>query len=495
MKLQCYGKAGIFIFGVIFFLTTNIFASSEIINDEFSLGLLDNRIWQGVLVDMIYQEKGILFGNKGQLLTRISLPPQIIIKGRAEVGCIPGDQFSIYLRTDGSFRNGIVVEFKVGGDWPENAFVGKNIHLYEIGGHRVEADCPIQAYTTYDFKIVDDSTNVILYFNNLNTPLLTLATTKRSGYKLGFLKNGSTTPDTELFSLIVTTDTDSQLINNQSETTNFTVHSENFSQPILSSNNYVNLTVGKGEIISIDHIGVVLRTDDGNYPRIKWEQLGKDDLSILLATPKVFAALTTFGSTKTVFNPAANYNSSTFEQQLRMIWFRGNSLVGRIQARLMIFELFKKYQESRANFINDVVQGDEYFAASKGLTVSASQAYHNWAEASEYESAKDWVDNHPGDLSRYSEQAVSTVNKDWQNPNVQNRTKAGNEWAATTTTMQQLSDSGKKYWSMAQAPGSDMFLYIGELNSFGFALNTKIPLLAIPAINVPEEISAELNSK
>jgi hypothetical protein len=485
-----------FLAGITIFVAgqTQVLASSEIISDEFSVGLLDSRIWEGVLVSMDYENKGVVFGEKGQLLTRISLPPKVIIKGRVQPGCISGDQFSTYLRTDGSFRNGIVVEFKLGGGWPENAFGGKNIQLYEAGGNRVEADYPIQAYATYDFKIVDNSTNVVLYLNDLNKPLLTLATAKRFGYRLGFLKNGSTTPDTELYNLDVTVEADSSLTNAPFETTNITTALENLPQVSLSSNNYVKITGGEGELILVDSDGVLLRGEDSHYDKIKWEQISDDDMRVLLLMPKIFSAVAAFGSAK--FNPDLgsknNYDPSILEQSLRALWSRGNSLQGRIKARLTVFDFFQKYNESRANFLKYKYSGEILRAASKSLATRESQAWHNSMNASEYEDAENWVTYHPGDLSDYSRQAFGIINANiGKNPDSASADKDLNKIIDLTTKFDAQS---KSFWSLAQPAGSDMFLYANKLNAIGFTINTKAPFLAIPTINIPQEIVAELNS-
>jgi hypothetical protein len=404
-----------FLAGITIFVAgqTQVLASSEIISDEFSVGLLDSRIWEGVLVSMDYENKGVVFGEKGQLLTRISLPPKVIIKGRVQPGCISGDQFSTYLRTDGSFRNGIVVEFKLGGGWPENAFGGKNIQLYEAGGNRVEADYPIQAYATYDFKIVD---------------------------------------------------------------------------------NYVKITGGEGELILVDSDGVLLRGEDSHYDKIKWEQISDDDMRVLLLMPKIFSAVAAFGSAK--FNPDLgsknNYDPSILEQSLRALWSRGNSLQGRIKARLTVFDFFQKYNESRANFLKYKYSGEILRAASKSLATRESQAWHNSMNASEYEDAENWVTYHPGDLSDYSRQAFGIINANiGKNPDSASADKDLNKIIDLTTKFDAQS---KSFWSLAQPAGSDMFLYANKLNAIGFTINTKAPFLAIPTINIPQEIVAELNS-
>ena len=504
-------------------------AASEIIHEEFSLGLLDGRIWYASAPFMDSQitevhdlsRNYVMFENRGRLLTKINLPPRFVAQGRFNPGSgTPYDQFAIYLRTDGatdnktgSFKNGIVAEFQVFGD--------KNIHLYEVGGMRRETSFSMRQFTAYNFKIVDNATNVILYLDNLNAPLLTLNTIRRVGNRMGFQNSegryGGILPNTpiqniqfdpnlaanaiaiaELDSLTVSTGEDESIAfnstNSQTDATGLTV-SDVVPQVVLSSNNYVTTAAGKRELVAVDIPGLVLKNEVGEYNRFAWGKVNDSDLKACLTAPKLFNAVTSFGAkTKPGFKNC--YAASGFERRLRNIWSQGKTLQERIKTRLEIFEAFRKYNESRASFLYYGYQGDAWLAASKGNANFQDRAWKNWEMADENFNAN----NDIRDPGRHGEEALKIVNRysaehgAYPGQASDDLRKASVQLGQASQRTAQSQLAGQKSWALAQSSGNKMFFYIDELNASGFTLNAKLPFLAIPSLNIPQEIVAELNS-
>src|SRR4051812_605796 len=66
-------------------------------------------------------------------------------------------------------------------------------------------------------------------------------------------------------------------------------------QGALFTNNFVELTAAKGELIHFNNEGIVLKSEDGKIqPRLEWLALTDFDCKGLLLTPKLFSAVTSF---------------------------------------------------------------------------------------------------------------------------------------------------------------------------------------------------------
>jgi hypothetical protein len=186
-------------FSVVFLASTAL-ANATLISDGFDDTVVDPAVWQisSPFGDSSVSESGgaAIFSNRGRLLSLSNLPTIIEVTGQFTITGNVRDQFGVVIRTDGSatnsfgaFDKGIGFYFHIQNDLGNTS---SNVNV-------VRGDFPNAAVTLasttfalalntpYTFRITDDGTNVALYLNDLNTPLLAATDSTVFGTRLGML--------------------------------------------------------------------------------------------------------------------------------------------------------------------------------------------------------------------------------------------------------------------------------------------------------------------
>lgn len=180
------------IFGVALCVLLACGAKAQLLYDDFNDGVLDTNKWHVETVwynSEMYETNGeAVFVNRGDLTTKATMPAGVVVEGRVRLTGSDHDVFNIRLRsTDDALAstNCVIAQFAI----RDNDFgpLGvNNIAIYGTsGGGLVKASYPFSMNTYYLFKVVDDSTNVTIFLNNTNTPVVSLQITNRSGFKIG----------------------------------------------------------------------------------------------------------------------------------------------------------------------------------------------------------------------------------------------------------------------------------------------------------------------
>lgn len=180
-------------------LPTKVFSQAIILNDGFTGAALNTNLWTVITPycdsGMNASNVGAVFINGGQLLSKSTLPNQIIIQGSFAITGNQYDQFSVWLRTDGTKLNGLNQTFHTGiqfdFSYSQDPASGNPAGVSNVGiadnasNVSVSTNFALALNTFYPFQIVDSGSNVTLYLSNLNTPLLTMDTTNRAGNLIG----------------------------------------------------------------------------------------------------------------------------------------------------------------------------------------------------------------------------------------------------------------------------------------------------------------------
>lgn len=136
----------------------------------------------------------------------------------------------------------------------------------------------------------------------------------------------------------------------------------------VPTNNVVELSHGKGEVIVFDAKGVSIKLG-GGYKRIPMKDLTESDLRALLETAKGYQAVTGF---KAVWPRSAG--SEGFEVKLDDFWARGTTLQGKISARFALFEHLRGYNATVATYSAQVGHTAGAIGRASGATATASNA-------------------------------------------------------------------------------------------------------------------------
>jgi len=175
-------------------------ATAAILSDDFNDDTIDASIWQAStpFSDSSISESGgnAVFVNRGRILSNASLPTAIEVFGRFSFTGNIHDQFSIATRTNGVTTNqyaefdlGISFRFQIQNDLgstTNNVVIARLSHP-DVTPIIAQGTYNLALNTPYDFRIVDDGTNVSLYINDLNTPFLTASDSTSPGDRLGIL--------------------------------------------------------------------------------------------------------------------------------------------------------------------------------------------------------------------------------------------------------------------------------------------------------------------
>ncbi len=174
------------------FMQISVFGQTYL-NDDFNGTAINTNVWTTIVPfcdSEMYESNGVaVFVNNGSLLTKMALPTQYEVDGQFQLAGSPYDFFTLVLRTDSTLTSceqfqGISFTACYTHDWETPGF--QNVEISDnIAGITLATNFPFAMDTFYSFKILDNGTNVTIYFGNTNTPFLTLNTTNRNGFQLG----------------------------------------------------------------------------------------------------------------------------------------------------------------------------------------------------------------------------------------------------------------------------------------------------------------------
>ncbi|MGA3179047.1 MAG: hypothetical protein ABSF38_01745 [Verrucomicrobiota bacterium] len=251
----------------------------------------------------------------------------------------------------------------------------------------------------------------------------------------------------------------------------------------LASNNFVELSFSKGELLDFDSEGIHLYTEDRPV-RFPWAMLTEDDANILLRTPKGFEATTAFGSKA---NLPADDDASDLRQQMRKIWRQGSTLKERFTTRMEILGICDEYNRARARYITASANSLAYDAAARKAKDQADQAAAQQRAGSFYALSPSARQSYLGGVSPFdstssllqnlaANQIMSASSKpDYNKANLDSQ--AASAQAAGAVTVENALDG-----------------YVGRLAGLGFNLPNNGEYPIIPPMNLRREIAAELNA-
>lgn len=162
--------------------------------DNFDDSSLDRSKWATITRangSSVETTDGLLvLKNRGTVVTDAEFD-SFDVRGRFRFTGQPSDRFVVFIRTSGSSENefsdlddGLVIRFQ-----RDIAKVGIDEWNHPNNRTLAETDADLSMNTWLDFRIHDDGSQVVVYFNDLETPLLSVPTFFRPGAKLA-MNNG-----------------------------------------------------------------------------------------------------------------------------------------------------------------------------------------------------------------------------------------------------------------------------------------------------------------
>jgi hypothetical protein len=158
--------------------------------DDFNDSAIDSTKWTTSAFGSgsITESGGFLnFSERGRVTSVADFPVGLTLEGRFSISGAVYDQFTLVLRTDGTFNNsfgesanGIFVRFNSSQN-PDNF---PEISISNIDGsadYTVELQTTLNANSLYDFKIVDTGSSVSVFLGDLVNPALNASTSVRAG--------------------------------------------------------------------------------------------------------------------------------------------------------------------------------------------------------------------------------------------------------------------------------------------------------------------------
>jgi hypothetical protein len=251
----------------------------------------------------------------------------------------------------------------------------------------------------------------------------------------------------------------------------------------LSSNNFVELSFGKGELLDFDSEGIHLYIE-GRPARRPWDVLTDDDAKVLLRTPKGFAAATTFGPKA---SSLADDDGSDLRQQMRQIWRQGSTLKERFITRMEILGICDAYNRARARFVAASANSLAYGAAAQKAKDAADQAAAQRAVGSYYA------------LSPSARQSYVSGVSPFASPSSLLENLAANQIMSASGKPDYAKANEYSQIANAQATGaataeSALNGYVTKLSELRFHLPDSGEFPVIPPMNLRGEIAAELNA-
>src|SRR5438477_10361291 len=172
--------------------TLGLTAHGQLLHDDFNGTSIDTGLWQTSepFPGSSITESGgdAIFVNKGRLITVGNYPAPITITGAFSITGASSDELKLVIRADGTFindqfgesANGFIVRFR-----SSSFFASDEVSIQEIGGTAFSGwTGTLNLNTEYQFKVVDDGSNISVFFNNASTPTVSLSSTDSSGSKL-----------------------------------------------------------------------------------------------------------------------------------------------------------------------------------------------------------------------------------------------------------------------------------------------------------------------
>lgn len=177
------------------------------------------------------------------------------------------------------------------------------------------------------------------------------------------------------------------------------------------TNNAIQIAPGAGEVVAFNSSGFVLKSNDTYLPRIPLTNLTERDSRVLLESRIAYDALTAF-----VPGAPRTGKSKAFENSLRSLWNRGNTLTEKIQTRALVLDYMRAYNDSLAAYASSL--GFASSATSIGraaidseytdATASSNAYAHVQSAQSRHDEHEAWHDlrtaniNFDNDVSRAS---------------------------------------------------------------------------------------------
>lgn len=166
-------------------------ANAQLLFDDFNDTAIDSSKWSTITraAGASVSESGgsAKLHNRGTLISLQNFTTYDIT-GRFQFTGSGSDRFIAWTRTSGISTNvhsdlddGVVFRFQ-----QDISKVGIDVWNSPVNQTLAEAPVSLPNNTWFNYRVTDDSTNVALYFNDLNTPAITASTNFISGNKAAF---------------------------------------------------------------------------------------------------------------------------------------------------------------------------------------------------------------------------------------------------------------------------------------------------------------------
>jgi hypothetical protein len=232
------------------------------------------------------------------------------------------------------------------------------------------------------------------------------------------------------------------------------------------TNDLVEISVGKGEVVVFGVTGFILKTNDSYLPRIALTNVSEQDFRALLESKTVYDTLTAFGN-----GAARTANSTNFESRLREIWSKGKSLSEKIRTRAAILDEMRGYNVALADYANSMA------FANGASTLNQLAVSNTQVEAVSVEKAATQLEK--ADSRHDAHEAW----KDYKQTSSQldNDTVRANGAAALALSMEQNADAYRR----------NCKIYIARLAKYGVNVPTVPVMNPIPGLLMRVEVDAE----
>src|SRR5438477_760398 len=174
--------------------TLGLTAHGQLLHDDFNGTSIDTGLWQTSepFPGSSITESGgdAIFVNRGRLITVGDYPAPVSITGAFSITGASSDEFKLMIRTDGTFVNdqfaesakGFMVTFR-----SSSFFASDEVSIQEIGGTAFSGwTGTLNLNTEYQFKVVDDGSNISLFLGDLSVPKAALTSSDSFGNKFVF---------------------------------------------------------------------------------------------------------------------------------------------------------------------------------------------------------------------------------------------------------------------------------------------------------------------
>ena len=173
------------------------------LSDDFLSSQIDSNLWvpKAPFSDSSLNLTGgtIIFLNHGELVTKSDFAHFLEVTGRFRFTGNIHDVFTVAIRTTGAAPDPRFLNDGFHFEFAKQSDDGTRINVVQVAEY-VSGVGTVVAATTYsfelgqyyDFKISDDGTNMNFYFDNLQTPILSVSDETTAGHKVGFYNREGT---------------------------------------------------------------------------------------------------------------------------------------------------------------------------------------------------------------------------------------------------------------------------------------------------------------